>query len=224
MTGAWPLRVVLAALAVLIGIGAAAMVPAPERRVAGFQLEAMVPKQFGDWRLDPSIIPVSLAPDVQAQLDRLYEQVLARAYVNSRGQRVMLSIAYGGDQRDALRSHKQEVCYRAQGFTIQNLNVATAKANGREIPVSRFEARKSGRLEPVTYWMTMGDDVIVQRADRLIAQVKQGVFEGSVPDGMVVRISSIDPDVPHAYAQHQLFLDALIGAMPPDAARRLTGR
>jgi len=224
VTGAWPVRVVLAALAVLIGIAAAAMVPAPERKVAGFQLETMVPKQFGEWRLDPSIIPVSLAPDVQAQLDRLYEQVLARAYVNSRGQRVMLSIAYGGDQRDALRSHKQEVCYRAQGFTVQNLNVSTTRVNGGEIPVSRFEARKSGRLEPVTYWMTMGNDVIVQRTDRLIAQVKQGLFQGSVPDGMVVRISSVDPDVPHAYAQHQQFLDALIGAMPPEAARRLTGR
>jgi EpsI family protein len=224
MNRPWPLRVLLAAFAVLLAIGAAAMVPPPVKKVAGFELESMVPRQFGDWRLDPSIVPVSLSPDVQAQLDTLYEQVLARAYVNSRGQRVMLSIAYGGDQRDALRSHRQEVCYRAQGFTIQNLSVADTAVNGRVIPLSRFEARRSGRVEPVTYWMTMGRDVIVRRGDRLIAQVKQGIVERSVPDGMVVRISSVDPDLTHAYGQHLEFLDALMHAMPLEDARRLTGR
>lgn len=223
MSAAWPLRVMLAAGAVVVALAAAATVPEPTRKVTDFQLETLVPKQFGEWRVDPSVTPVSLAPDVQAQLDTLYEQVLARAYVNARGERVMLSIAYGGDQRDALRSHRQEVCYRAQGFTVQKLNVAEATINGRPIPLSRFEARRSGRLEPVTYWMTMGDDVIVERSDRLFAQIKQGITQGSVPDGMVVRISSIDPDVPKAYAQHLRFLDALLGAMPPADARRLTG-
>lgn len=224
MTRAWPLRVLLAAAAVLVALASAATVPPPVRKVADFQLENIVPKQFGEWRLDPSVVPVSLSPDVQAQLDMLYEQVVARAYVNPRGQRVMLSIAYGGDQRDALRSHRQEVCYRAQGFTVQGFSVAEATVNGRSIPISRFEARRSGRLEPVTYWMTMGSDVIVERSDRLFAQIRQGITEGSVPDGMVVRISSIDPDVPHAYAQHLAFLDALLKSMAPADAHRLTGR
>jgi EpsI family protein len=224
MSRPWPLRVVLAAAAVMVAIGAAATVPPPVKKVAGFQLETMVPKQFGDWRVDPSIVPVSLAPDVQAQLETLYEQVLARAYVNSRGQRIMLSIAYGGDQRDALRSHRQEVCYRAQGFTVQGLSVEEAAINGRRIPVSRFQARRSGRVEPVTYWMTMGSDVIVQRTDRLVAQVREGIVAGAVPDGMVVRVSSLDPDLANAYGQHVAFMDGLLGAMPAEAARRLTGR
>lgn len=224
MTRARPLRVVLAAAAVLVALASAAMVPPPARKVADFQLEHIVPRQVGEWRLDPSVVPVSLSPDVQAQLDTLYEQVLARAYVNPRGERIMLSIAYGGDQRDALRSHRQEVCYRAQGFNVQGFSVAEATVNGRTMPVSRFEARRSGRLEPVTYWMTMGDDVIVERSDRLFAQIRQGIAEGSVPDGMVVRISSIDADVPHAYAQHLAFLDGLLKSMAPADARRLTGR
>jgi EpsI family protein len=224
MSRPWPVRVVLAAAAVLIAIGAAATVPPPERKVADFQLDTMVPKQFGDWRVDPSIVPVSLAPDVQAQLETLYEQVLARAYVNSRGQRIMLSIAYGGDQRDALRSHRQEVCYRAQGFTVQGLSVEETTINGRSIPMSRFQARRSGRIEPVTYWMTMGSDVIVNRTDRLVAQVREGIVDGAVPDGMVVRVSSLDPDLKQAYGQHVAFMDGLLAAMPAEAARRLTGR
>jgi len=224
MSRAWPLRVVLAAAAVLVALASAAMVPPPTKKVVDFQLEQIVPKQFGEWRLDPTVVPVSLSPDVQAQLDTLYEQVLARAYVNPRGQRIMLSIAYGGDQRDALRSHRQEVCYRAQGFSVQALAVAEAKVNGHTMPITRFEARRSGRLEPVTYWMTMGDDVIVERSDRLFAQVRQGITEGSVPDGMVVRLSSIDADVPHAYAQHLAFLDGLLKSMAPADVRRLTGR
>jgi EpsI family protein len=224
MTRAWPVRVMLAAFAVVVALGAAAMVPPPVRKVVEFQLEAIVPKQFGEWRLDPSVIPVSLSPDVQAQLDLIYEQVLARAYLNDRGERMMLSIAYGGDQRDALRSHKQEVCYRAQGFSVGNLQLDDAQVNGRRIPVSRFEARRSGRVEPVTYWMTMGTEVIASRTDRLLVQVKRGFIDRTVPDGMVVRISSIDPDVRGAHARQVQFANALLAAMPQQDAARFTGR
>src|SRR5205085_349207 len=82
----------------------------------------------GDWHIDPEIVPVAPAPDVQAKLERLYGQVVNRAYVNAAGEMVMLTIAYGGDQSDALKVHRQENCYAAQGFDIHALEHARLDA------------------------------------------------------------------------------------------------
>ena len=80
------------------------------------------------------------------------------------------------------------------------------------------------RSEPVTYWMTMGNDVITSRAGRLFAQLSIGLTEGVIPDGMVVRVSSIDAQPRRAYGVHDRFLGDLLRSMPAAAAGRLTGR
>jgi hypothetical protein len=54
-------------------------------------LEALFPKQFGVWRLDANLPVILPSPEVQAQLDAVYNQVLSRTYVNTLGQRIMLS-------------------------------------------------------------------------------------------------------------------------------------
>ena len=50
----------------------------------------------------PLVLP---APDVQSQINAIYNQVLTRTYVSDSGQRVMLLIAYGGDQYDGTSAH-----------------------------------------------------------------------------------------------------------------------
>lgn len=82
-------------------------------------LETLIPSSFNAWRIDTSIIPLQVDPKTQAELDKIYNQVLSRTYVNAHGERVMLSVAYGGDQSDHLSLHKPEVCYLAQGFEIK---------------------------------------------------------------------------------------------------------
>ena len=67
-------------------------------------LETMIPQQFGDWKVDETIVPLQVSPDLQAALDKVYNQTLTRTYVNSRDERIMLSIAYGADQSDNVRS------------------------------------------------------------------------------------------------------------------------
>ena len=78
----------------------------------------MIPASFGDWSVDKSIIPLQVDAETQAKLDKIYNQTIARTYVNSHGERIMLSVAYGGDQSDNLAVHKPEVCYYVQGFEI----------------------------------------------------------------------------------------------------------
>jgi exosortase B len=189
--------------------------PAPD-------LEAIVPAAFGDWRIDPDVVQVTPAPDVQANLDRLYRQIVSRTYVNGHGERIMLTIAHGGDQSDALKAHRQEACYAAQGFEIRSLEHGRLSTAGRSIPVTRLHAVRGDRSEPVTYWFTMGDRVVLGRLERLRVQVENGVA-GRIPDGLLVRVSSLSGDVPGAYAAHHAFVDALMGATPADQLARFVG-
>src|SRR6187455_2857340 len=87
---------------------------------APISLEKMIPQQFGDWREEPQRYVQVVNPQTQELLDKLYSQILTRTYVNSSGYRVMLSLAYGTDQRGSLQAHKPEVCYPAQGFQLHS--------------------------------------------------------------------------------------------------------
>jgi hypothetical protein len=49
------------------------------------ELETLFPKQFGTWRVDAEIPQILPAPDVQAKLDVIYNQLLSRTYVNAVG-------------------------------------------------------------------------------------------------------------------------------------------
>ena len=202
-------------------VAAPALAPQPTTDPS-FDLERLVPERFGDWRVDADVPPVAPAPDVQAKLDRLYGQVLSRTYVNAAGERMMLTVAYGGDQSDALKVHRQEVCYRAQGFEIHGLAHGSLTADGRSIPVTRMLAVRGERSEPVTYWFTMGDRVVLGRFERLRVQLAAGL-RGRVPDGMLVRVSSLSGDAPAAYAAQAGFVGALLAAVPAPSATRLAG-
>ena len=111
-------RTYMVALLMVVGAGlAVAMTPtqqiADSREKAN--LEAMIPARIGDWRIDTSIVPIEPSPEARALLEKIYSQTLSRTYINSAGQRVMLSIAYGGNQNDSMKVHQPEVCYGA-GF------------------------------------------------------------------------------------------------------------
>ena len=217
----WPAYVV-AILMIGAALAAPALKPVPAEGAA-LDLERLVPAAFGDWSIDPTLAPIPPTAEVQAKLDRIYSQTVSRSYVNSKGEQMMLTVAYGGDQSDALKAHRQEVCYTAQGFTIHGLEQGDLSAAGRTIPVTRMLAVRGERSEPVTYWFTMGERVVRGRFERLRVQLASGVA-GRVPDGMLVRVSSISTDVAPAFGAQQAFIAALVAAMPaPDATRFVGG-
>ena len=49
------------------------------------------------------------------------------------------------------------------------------------------------RNEPVTYWLTVGDQVIKNAFEKRIAEIRLGLT-GQIPDGLLFRVSSIDAD------------------------------
>jgi EpsI family protein len=186
------------------------------------ELESLFPKQFGRWRLDARMGVVLPAPDVQAQLDAIYNQVLSRTYVNPEGQRIMLSVAYGGDQSDGTSAHRPEVCYPAQGFEITANTKAVQSTPGGSLPVRQLMSRLGGRNEPITYWVVVGTKVATSGIEQKLAQMRYGL-RGVISDGMLVRVSSIDADVARGHALQSAFIAELAGAMPSQTRSRVFG-
>ena len=186
-------------------------------------LETMFPKAFGDWREDDRMPVQLVAPDTQAMLNKLYNQTLSRTYINPQGDRIMLSVAYGGDQSDATRAHRPEVCYPAQGFQLNERQDGTIALADRSLRVRRLVTQLGGRVEPLTYWITVGERITISGTEQKLAQLSYST-RGVVPDGMLVRVSSIDRDSSKAFSVQQGFIAALAQAIPGAQQAQVIGR
>jgi len=198
----------------------------PKQKVADFQerfnLEQLVPTRFGNWTMDNSVAPLTPDETQKELIATLYDQTLARTYVNDTGQRVMLSIAYGGDQSKQLQLHLPEVCYVAQGFDMVDERKGELFTPYGKVPVKRLVARQNVRNEPITYWVTVGDKAVMsglgQKYQRFLYNLT-----GKIPDGMLVRVSTVEPDAAHAYQVQERFVNQMLDALPPKGRGRLLG-
>jgi EpsI family protein len=187
-----------------------------------FSLERIIPASFAGWSIDASIVPVRPDPEHQAMIEKLYDQTLSRTYVNRQGQRVMLSIAYGGDQSKSLQLHLPEVCYVAQGFQmLDNSDGVLATGFGR-LPVKRLVARQGARNEPITYWITIGDKAVLSGIRQKMQRLAYGLT-GKIPDGMLVRVSTIQASPDQAWRLQDRFVNQMLAVMPPRDRVRLLG-
>ena len=134
-------------------------------RPSPIDLEATIPREFGAWR-ERAMTAQVVNPQSKEMIDMLYSQVLTRTYVDDRGNGIMLTIAYGGDQRGNLEVHKPEVCYPAQGFTVHQNVAGELSTPFGTIAVRRLETSLGPRKEPVTYWTTLGNSVIEGRLQK----------------------------------------------------------
>lgn len=206
------------------GVGAIVARPAAKMSEAGaaISLEAMVPRAFGEWREDRRQPLQVVNPETQQLLDKLYSQVLTRVYVNGSGYRIMLSLAYGSDQRGGLQAHKPEVCYPAQGFEVRSNEAALIRTGFGDIGGRRLFTTMKARQEPLTYWFTVGDRAVQGRLQKRLADLSFGLT-GRIPDGMLFRVSSIDADGPRAYRVQEQFINQLLESVPPADRKRLSG-
>jgi EpsI family protein len=216
--------ILLAALMVAVSAAGYALRPkAPDRSTAPrFVLEQIVPREFAGWRELPNTTELVVNPQTQAMLDKLYSQMLTRTYVNREGYRVMLSMAYGDDQRGDLQAHKPEVCYPAQGFALLSNDSSNVATPYGEIAARRLNTRMGARHEPVTYWFTVADTAIRNKVEQRIVEIRSGLT-GQVPDGLLVRVSSIDVSPQNAYKLQDQFVAGLLGSVPEADRRRLSG-
>jgi EpsI family protein len=201
-----------------------ALVARPTQKVAdghSASLVTIVPQQFGEWREVPQAVQM-VNPQTQELLDRLYSEILTRSYVNPGGYRIMLSLAYGSDQRGSLQAHKPEVCYPAQGFTVHSNEPAFLKTAYGSIPARRLFTTLGQRHEPVTYWFTVGDKASPSQIEKRLVEMRFALT-GRIPDGMLFRVSSIDLDQKRAYQLQEQFVGELLQAVSREGRKRLSG-
>lgn len=214
----------IATLMVLASAGAIYARPTAKLsdELPAISLETMIPKQFGEWREAPQRTAQIINPQTQELLDKLYSQILTRTYVNASAYPIMLSLAYGSDQRGSLQAHKPEVCYPAQGFAIKKNEAGVLDTPFGIIPVRRLFAVSGARQEPVTYWFTVGDKAVQGKTQKRLQDLKYGLT-GRIPDGLLFRVSSIDPDQTRASQMQDRFANQLLQSVSVADRKRLSG-
>jgi len=213
-------------LALMLSASGLAVSLRPHHRLADdaskVKLETVIPKDFGDWRALDHANGKVVNPQQADVLNRIYSQTLSRIYVNSKGAVIMLSIAYGVDQSDGLALHYPEVCYPVQGFQVLSTQTASLETSLGPIRVKRLMTRLDDRSEPVTYWTTLGNQIVRGGMETKLAQLKYG-FQGIIPDGLLIRVSSIDKQLDEAYALQAQFAAEMVAAIPAEFQPRFSG-
>jgi EpsI family protein len=187
-----------------------------------FSLDTAVPDTIGTWQRDKAVVQQVVDPVTAEVLNELYSQILSRTYVSRDGFTVMLSIAYGKNESDDKSLHYPDVCYPAQGFRLSPPTYSHISLPGHELPVKRLHAERAGRQEPITYWIMIGEKVVLNAAEQKVAQLGYGV-KGVIPDGMLVRVSSIGGDTARQWAVHAKFVNELNQTVSPQSRKRMFG-
>lgn len=215
------------AVVLALGMGSAAALatwlkPSPLAAAARVDLDRLLPAKFGDWQLDPAASAFVRAADRRGAQVRIYDQVFERTFINPHGDRIMLSVAYGGDQSADMQLHRPEVCYRAGGFEVGGASGASLRLTAGELPVTRLVARLPGRPEPITYWAVVGGQLDNGNRPSLLRRITRSA-RPQRGDGLLVRVSSIDHDAERAYRLHADFAKAMLGALPANERARVIG-
>lgn len=197
-------------------------VPRAADGAAKVDLDRIVPERFGDWRIDEASRAFVRAADRQGRRYRFYDQVLERTFIDGQGRRIMLSIAFGSEQSSSLQLHRPEVCYRASGYEVRGTHGAALALAGQTVPATRLEAELPGRHEPITYWTVLGGEAVADTSAFRLRRFEYAARR-EVADGMLVRVSSIEPDAQAAWQLQARFADQLLRALAPADRARLAG-
>lgn len=222
-------RILFVAAAVMVAGAAGSVALKPTHMTAedrpALKVADLLPPSFGDWRTDPHSAVVTPDPTVTAKLDALYSETFNRTYINSQGQRIMLSIAYGRNQNSqSTAAHRPEFCYVAQGFNLKHEGFDNLNLPGHKpLKVVRLLADLDARIEPITYWVTLDDKAILPGFERKLTQLQYGL-RGLIADGMLVRVSSLTNSRQQLdYSLHDRFLADMEAAIPGEFKTRFFG-
>jgi EpsI family protein len=176
-------------------------------------LETLLPSLFADWYVDDRSALIASSPD---------NQTLAHTYDNNSGDKVMLSLVYGGDQLDGMRAYLPERCYLAQDFKVSSNTREIVTLTGCEVVTSQLMSQRDARMEPITYWFLVGDQVTVSRTKQKLAQFRLG-FKDIILNGMLVGLSDINSGINRNHKLQQVSLSEMTLAIPEGDRNRVLG-
>ena len=194
-------------------------------------LAALIPERFGEWIAEPQpVSQVLLVPDAlddaAAAQDASYDDVLMRTYRRADGTRIMAAFAYGHRQTQEVKIHRPELCYYAQGFEVRSLGLRDVRLSpAATVAAPTLVTQNRARTEIVTYWIRLGDE-LASSAWEMRAQIFRDGLGGQVPDGLLVRASSLADsaeDIDRELGHQESFLRDLYASVPAATQRFLAG-
>ena len=157
--------------------------------LATAKLDDLVPRQIDGWQFNTASGLV--LPPADQMRDSIYGQLLTRTYVREGQAPVMLLIAYSGAQDGTIQVHRPEVCYPASGYKLTRLEPhMLSLAPGVAVPSRAIVAETDVRREQLIYWTRLGSHFPTRWSEQHLAVAAEN-FAGVIPDGVLVRISSI---------------------------------
>lgn len=208
----------------LLAVSGLALAREPKQRYPDLtdkQFEAMFPASFGTWRT----LPVSelIMPPESDLANKLYQHILTRTYVNNAGLGVMFLAAYNSMQLNNVQLHRPEVCYYAGGFSIDISQPLTLDLGpGLAIPARTVEASRDTRHENILYWTRIGSEFPQSQMLQRVAMTKANI-EGYLPDGLLLRMSVINPDNARSIALMSGFIEDMLAHTSPAGRRMIVG-
>lgn len=220
-------RAVLAGALAAAGAGAAwRLRPRPQQSaIPAASLNRLVPLAVGPWRyLNAAGVVVARPEDADGPADTSgYDQLLARNYAAPGLPPIMLLIAYGSTQGGSLQLHRPETCYPGQGFRLSDFSERSLVLPGSGPVASRgFTAVRDDRIERLVYWTRIAKAFPRSTFEEYSAILHE-VLRGVVPDGILVRISSIGADTRASDRAIGQFARDLLQASPAQIKALLVG-
>lgn len=209
------------ALALTAGAAFAAMPRRRQMEIGPNQLDSIVPHAIGPWRYQSQSGLILPPPDQLARL--LYDQQVTRYYQAAGALPVMLLMAYGNSQSGMLQVHRPEICYPASGFRLTDQRTGMLPIDGpADIPIRTFTAISDTRVERVLYWTRIGESLPASWVAQRVAVMRSNL-NGVIPDGLLVRISTVSEQEDQAMAALSEFGRAMLRASGPRGRRMLIG-
>lgn len=227
MTHAFRKNYIVAIAMIAAAFFAIVLTPRADENAEIPDFEAIIPKEFGEWTmLNAPIAQANLVPQAGGGELSPYDAVLTRAYRDGRGDVMLLAVAYTKNQKQERKIHRPELCYYGQGYGVQRFaSERRDVGGGQPIYIQRLLARQRSRIEPVTYWIRLGERTVDGPWDMRAQLLWQGL-KGNVTDGVLVRVSSLmrtRSEIGTVYAAQDQFIQALLEDVAPGQRSVLTG-
>jgi EpsI family protein len=175
------------------------------------EFRADIPNQIGGWRSRKTAELVLPSLD---ESDKLYENLETRIYEGAGLPSMMALIAYSSVQQNDIQVHRPEVCYPAAGYPIVSSRTTELRFDGKTIDAREVIADRGGVYERVIYWVRVGDEFPATWIDQRIAMARANL-QGKVPDGVLVRMSTIEEPGKSASFDLRAFIEAFLRACAP---------
>lgn len=183
-------------------------------------LEELVPKRVGKWTVAP--FANVFIPQAEEAEEKSYDEVLSRYYESPSAPGVMLLIAYGSAQVGRTELHRPEACYPVAGFKLHRRPNVTLRLSDVPIAARSMTAIGTDRIEHLIYWTRVGEDFPTSSLSQRWSAVRQ-TLRGSIPDGVLVRMSTLGPESGPSILVLKEFGAELLNAGGPALRLMLTG-